>query len=97
MKTPPDIQSAVALRYGDVDGAPRVVAKGRGVTAEQIIQRSREAGVFVHESPALLGLLMQVDLDREIPSQLYRVIAELLVWIHHLEREGDSPASGNEA
>ena len=94
MKTPPDIQSAVALRYGDKDGAPRVVAKGHGVTAEQIIQRAREAGVFVHESPALLGLLMQVDLDREIPPQLYRLIAELLVWIHQLERAGEFPASG---
>lgn len=92
MKTPPELPSAVALRYGDNDGAPRVVAKGRGVTAEQIIQRAREAGVFVHESPALLGLLMQVDLDQEIPPQLYRLIAELLVWIHQLERS-EEPTS----
>ena len=80
-------QSAVALAYGGShgDGAPKVVAKGSGMVAEQIMQRARDAGVFVHESKELVQLLMGVDLDREIPPALYRAIAELLAWLYHIE------------
>jgi len=78
-------QSAVALAYGGDSGAPRVVAKGAGMVAEQIIGRAKEAGVFVHESKELVSLLMGVDLDREIPPGLYRAIAELLAWLYHIE------------
>ncbi len=78
-------QEAVALAYSAADKAPRVVAKGRGLIAEQIIARAREHGVFVHESPELLALLMQVDLDARIPAQLYVAVAELLAWIYRLE------------
>jgi flagellar biosynthesis protein len=65
--------------------APKVVAKGQGLVAEQIIERAREAGVFVHESKELVSLLMEVDLDRQIPPALYRAIAELLAWLYYIE------------
>jgi flagellar biosynthesis protein len=77
--------NAIALAYGAGDAAPKVVAKGSGLVAEQIIERAREAGVFVHESKELVALLMDVDLDREIPPALYRAIAELLAWLYHIE------------
>jgi flagellar biosynthesis protein len=76
---------AVALAYQAGDPAPRVVAKGQGLVAEQIVNRARDAGVFLHESKELVALLMQVDLDREIPPGLYRAIAELLAWLYHIE------------
>ena len=79
------LKSAVALAYSQTDAAPRVVAKGRGVIAEKIIERAREHGVYVHESPELVSLLMQIDLDQRIPAQLYIVVAELLAWIYRLE------------
>lgn len=79
-------KSAVALTYGQTDAAPRVVAKGRGAVAEQIIRRARENGVYVHESPELISLLMQVDLDQRIPPQLYIAVSELLAWLYRLER-----------
>ena len=79
------LKSAVALAYGQTDAAPRLVAKGRGMIAENIISRAREHGVYVHESPELVSLLMQVDLDQRIPAQLYVVVAELLAWIYRLE------------
>ena len=75
-------KSAVALAYSQTDAAPRVVAKGRGLIAEQIITRAREHGVYVHESPELVSLLLQVDLDQRIPPQLYIAVAELLAWIY---------------
>jgi flagellar biosynthesis protein len=81
----PKQQSAVALAYQSGDPAPKVVAKGKGLLAEQIIGRAQEAGVFVHESKELVALLMEVDLDRQIPPALYRAIAELLAWLYHIE------------
>ncbi|MDR2015964.1 MAG: EscU/YscU/HrcU family type III secretion system export apparatus switch protein [Azoarcus sp.] len=76
---------AVALTYAPGDSAPQVVAKGRGLLAHEIISRAREAGVYVHESPELVSLLMQVDLDAHIPPQLYAVVAELLAWLYSIE------------
>lgn len=85
-------QVAVALTYGKTaGGAPTVVAKGRGLIAQAIIERARQHGIFVHESADLVGLLMKVELDQEIPPQLYLAIAELLAWLYHLEH-ADSPA-----
>jgi flagellar biosynthesis protein len=78
--------AAVALAYRDGATAPQVTAKGRGAVAEQIIERAREAGVYVHQSRDLVGLLMQVDLDRHIPPQLYLAVAELLAWLYRIER-----------
>ena len=87
------LKSAVALAYTQADAAPRVVAKGKGLIAEQIITRAREHGVYVHESPELVSLLMQIDLDQRIPSQLYVVVAELLAWLYRLENGQDVAAS----
>ncbi len=87
------LKTAVALTYSQSDAAPRVVAKGRGAIAEQIILRAHEHGVYVHESPELISLLMQIDLDERIPPQLYVAVSELLAWIYRLEAgEPVSPA-----
>ena len=80
-----NLKNAVALAYTQTDSAPRVVAKGLGILAEQIIARAQEHGVYVHESPELVSLLMQVDLDQRIPPQLYIAVAELLAWLYRLE------------
>ena len=80
---------AVALAYQQDDSAPRVVAKGRGLIAQTILERAREAGVYVHESPELVSLLMQIDLDAHIPPQLYVAVAELLAWLYRIERGED--------
>lgn len=85
MDKPKPLQNAVALAYQTGDLAPKVVAKGRGLIAEEIIARAKEHGVFVHESKELVALLMQVDLDRNIPPALYRAVAELLAWLYRVE------------
>lgn len=79
------LKHAVALAYTQTDAAPRVIAKGRGVLAEQIIARARENGVYVQESPELVSLLMQVDLDQRIPPALYLAVAELLAWLARVD------------
>ncbi|MEW6563045.1 MAG: EscU/YscU/HrcU family type III secretion system export apparatus switch protein [Pseudomonadota bacterium] len=85
MNKPDPRQLAVALAYHTNDAAPKVVAKGRGLIAQAIIERAKENGVFVHESEELVGLLMQVELDQQIPPQLYLAVAELLAWLYRLE------------
>lgn len=82
---------AIALAYAPGDTAPRIVAKGRGLIADEIIRRARQHGVFVHESPELVTLLMQSNLDDRIPPQLYVAVAELLAWIYRLELKQTEP------
>ena len=81
-----EMKRAVAMAYRAEDGAPRVVAKGCGVTAEAIISLARESGVYVHQSPELVNLLMQIDLDSEIPPELYQAVAEILAWLYQLDQ-----------
>jgi flagellar biosynthesis protein len=83
-------KAAIALAYQTGDSAPRVVAKGRGLIAQAIIERAKEHGVYVHDSEDLVGLLMQVELDEKIPPQLYQAVAELLAWLYRLEK-AESP------
>ena len=78
---------AAALSYKQGFYAPVVVARGTGVASEAIIACAREAGVYVHESPELVKLLMQVDSDQYIPPELYRAVAEVLVWLQWLESQ----------
>ncbi len=85
------MREAVALAYSQTDAAPRVVAKGRGLMAEQIISKARESGVYVHESPELVALLTQVDIDQHIPAELYLAVAELLAWLYGLENGENKP------
>lgn len=89
---------AAALAYTAADagvgGAPRVVAKGQWWLADEIIRRAREAGVAVHESRELVALLMQVDLDEQIPPALYVAVAEVLAWVYNLEHRDGPVAPG---
>jgi len=80
-------QMAVALAYQNGDAAPKVVASGRGLIAQAIIDRAKQNGVYVHESEDLIGMLMQVELDQHIPPQLYLAVAELLAWLYRLENK----------
>ena len=67
-------KQATALTYDTKkpDAAPRVVAKGYGLVAEMIVQRAKDAGLYVHESPDMVSLLMQVDLDARIRPRCIR-------------------------
>ena len=85
MTTPSKRQMAVALAYHSHEAAPKLVAQGRGLIAQAIIERAKQHGVYVHESKELVGLLMQVELDQHIPPQLYMAVAELLAWLYRLE------------
>lgn len=86
-----NLKKAIALTYKEGQFAPQVVAKGRGVTAEAMVACAREAGVYVHEAPELVSLLMQINIDQFIPPELYHAVAELLAWIYRLENTRENP------
>lgn len=89
--TPPT--QAVALRYDPSWRAPHVVAKGYGFIGAAIIETARAHDVVVTESPALVEQLMRIELDREIPPELYVAVAEILVWLARLEAAGTDPGT----
>jgi len=76
---------AVALRYNqEQDAAPVVVAKGRALLAERIIELAAENGVTMYEDPDLVELLYTLDLDMQIPVELYQAVAEVLAFVYRL-------------
>jgi flagellar biosynthesis protein len=76
---------AVALKYEkEKDAAPRVVAKGRGSVAEKIIETAKAHRVPLHEDKNLVQVLEALDLETEIPPELYRAVAEVLAFIYRL-------------
>lgn len=77
-------KSAVALSY-DGQGAPKIVAKGHGALADEIIRLAKEHGVLVHEDENLNRLLQQMELGSEIPQELYLLIAELIAFSYVLQ------------
>lgn len=89
MRDPDRPQRATALRYeAGVSSAPVVVARGSGHLAQRILEAAREAGVPVREDPALAAALTQLELDEQIPEELYAAVAEALVWAYRLTRRG---------
>ncbi len=76
---------AVALKYQpEKDSAPRVLAKGQGKVAERIIEIARKHNIHIHPDPDLIEVLSQLDLNAEIPADLYVVVAELLAFVYSL-------------
>ena len=76
-------QLAVALHY-DKKGAPRVVAKGRGSIGEKIIEIAQAHDIPIEENEVLAGALSKVELGDEIPPELYKAVAEVLVFVLRL-------------
>jgi flagellar biosynthesis protein len=79
----PDVkrQLAVALHYEKGSGAPRVVAKGKGTLGAKIIEIARAHDVPIEENEVLAGALSNVELGEEIPEDLYKAVAEVLIFV----------------
>jgi flagellar biosynthesis protein len=74
---------AVALKY-DGKNAPKVTAKGEGVTAEQILAIAEKHGIPLQTEPELARILAQVPLGDEIPKELYTAVAEVIAFAYYL-------------
>jgi flagellar biosynthesis protein len=90
--TSPKPPKAVALRYErSKDGAPRVAAKGRGHVAESIVAIAREHHVPLVEDRNLVEVLEALDINLEIPPELYRAVAEVLVFVYRINGKMKTP------
>lgn len=83
-----EIRKAAALKYNaDQDDAPYVVALGKGVVATQMVKSARENDVQVVKDHKLVSALSELGIGDEIPEELYKVVAELLVFISDLDSD----------
>ena len=86
-------RSAVSLKYDSrKNKSPLVTAKGSGFIADKIIALAKDHNVPIKEDPDLVELRSQVDVNREIPASLYKVVAELLSFVYKLNNEYPSKA-----
>jgi len=84
---PPYREQAVALRYDeDQDEAPVVVAKGRGVVARQIIEEARRHDVPIQQDASLVEVLSKLELNQQIPPELYQLVAEVLSFVYRSDQ-----------
>jgi len=77
-------QLAIALHYEKGNGAPRVVAKGKGAIGARIVDLARAHDIPIEENEVLAGALSRVELGEEIPPDLYKAVAEVLVFLLRL-------------
>lgn len=81
------LKQAVALKYNDKSmSAPQLVAKGKGLIAENMIEKAKENNLPIHEDKALVELLSQLDINETIPEQLYEAVAEIFAYIYKVNQ-----------
>ena len=85
--TPEKLKSAIALRYDiDRDKAPLILASGRSPVADEILRIAEDNKIPLYEDPELAKLLSKLELDTEIPAELYTLVAEVLFFVYKLDR-----------
>ncbi len=82
------VDKAVALKYDqDKSSAPKVVAKGQGEIAKKILQKADEFEIPIFKNKALAESLLKLDVDEQIPPNLYKAVAEVFVWLMNAEQK----------
>ncbi len=79
-------KQAIALEYNPSEDAPKVVASGRGLLAERIIEKAKEADVPIHQDSKLADTLSRLEIGEMIPPELYEVVAEILVFVDAMDK-----------
>lgn len=80
------LKQAIALEYNPEEDAPRVIASGRGVLAERIIEKAQESNVPIHRDDKLADTLSRLDIGDMIPPELYEVVAEILIFVDSMDK-----------
>ncbi len=80
------VQQAIALEYNPEEDAPRVIASGRGILAEKIIERAKESDIPVHRDDKLAETLSRLEIGEMIPPELYEVVAEVLIFVDAMDK-----------
>lgn len=79
-------KQAIALSYDPGEEAPKVVASGRGILAEKIIEKAKEFDVPLHRDDKLADTLSRLEIGDMIPPELYEVVAEILVFVDAMDK-----------
>jgi flagellar biosynthesis protein len=80
------VKQAIALEYNPDEDAPKVVASGRGILAEKIIEKAKESDVPIHRDDKLADTLSRLEIGEMIPPELYEVVAEILVFVDAMDK-----------
>jgi flagellar biosynthesis protein len=81
-------KKAIALKYeNEIENAPKLVAKGNGLVAEEIVDNAIKHDIHIHEDPALVELLSNLEIHQQIPEELYEAVAEIFAFIYKLDRD----------
>jgi flagellar biosynthesis protein len=80
------IKQAVALAYDPDEAAPKVIAAGKGLIAEKIIEKAQEAAIPVHRDEKLADTLSRLDIGDMIPPEVYEVVAEILIFVDAMDK-----------
>lgn len=80
-------KTAIALKYNKRDTAPRVIAKGKGYVADNIIEKAVNEDIQIYEDEGLANQLLSLDIGEEIPQELYYAVAEVLAFIYKIDKE----------
>lgn len=81
-------KEAVALSYDPTtESAPKVIAKGKGKIAENILEKAEAHNIPIQEDPSMLEILGQLNIDESIPEELYQAVSEVFAYIYHVDRE----------
>ncbi|KGP92844.1 hypothetical protein N780_10860 [Pontibacillus chungwhensis BH030062] len=81
-------REAVALSYDEEQfNAPKVVAKGKGDIAANIINKANDHRVPIQEDPTLVKLLGELDINEKIPEELYQAVAEVFAYVYQLDKQ----------
>jgi len=91
-----EIKKAIALRYDpNINNAPHVIAKGKGEIAKRIVDQGNKNDVKIHEDKALVQLLYQLDVNEQIPSKLFPIIAEVFSLVYQAEKIAERKKNDN--
>lgn len=85
-------KTAVALGYNPAThDSPKVMAKGKGLVADQIIEKAKIHDIPVQQDPSLVEVLSQLELNERIPEELYQAVAEVFSFIYRLDQRAGKP------
>lgn len=80
------VKRAVALEYDPEEIAPKVIATGRGLLADKIIDEAKKSDIPIHRDDKLAENLSKLDVGDAIPPELYEVVAEVLVFVDAVDK-----------
>lgn len=80
------IRQAIALEYNPEEDAPKVIASGRGIVAERMLEKARENDIPIHRDDRLAATLSKLEIGEMIPPELYEVVAEILIFVDAMDK-----------